>query len=272
MALSIDEDLSTPALLRAARGAYAQAMRAALADVGVDDLPKNGAFILAGIDASGGPRTELPQELGVTPKALRTAIEALVARGSSTAAPTRATAPSCSSRQPEADGRGRGQVRHRAVDGELRDNVTSERIEASQAGLLALAQIKGARRRRVAAGAGLALRSGAASPCSRCETCSGPPASYRALGFTVIPDEEGDAHAFARREAAGLHLVTDDHHAGTGVAYLHVRDADALDAEWQSADADGELRPVEATRYGMREGAFIDPDGNALHFGSNADE
>jgi uncharacterized glyoxalase superfamily protein PhnB len=92
-------------------------------------------------------------------------------------------------------------------------------------------------------------------------------ASYRAIGFTVIADEEGDAHAFARRDAAGLHLVTDDH-AGGGVAYLHVRDADELYAEWQSAKVDGELRPVEATSYGMREGAFVDPDGNAMCFGS----
>ncbi len=97
-------------------------------------------------------------------------------------------------------------------------------------------------------------------------------ASYRALGFTVIPDEEGEGHAFARREAAGLHLVADDHDAGGGVAYLHVRDADELYAEWREVDAGGELRPVETTGYGMREGAFIDPDGNALHFGSNVDD
>jgi DNA-binding MarR family transcriptional regulator/uncharacterized glyoxalase superfamily protein PhnB len=273
VALSIDEDLSTPALLRAARGAYAQAMRAALADAGVDDLPKNGAFILAGIDASGGPRTQLPQELGVTPKALRTAIEALVARGYVDRSPDSGDRPIAlqltARGQTAVDALTRGIA---AVDGELRGNVTSERIEAMQAGLLALAQIKGARKEAGGSRSRPRPQIRRCFPMFSVRDMQRAAASYRALGFTVIPDEEGDAHAFARREAAGLHLVTDDHHAGTGVAYLHVRDADALYAEWQSADADGELRPVEATRYGMREGAFIDPDGNALHFGSNADE
>lgn len=276
MALSIDQHLSTPALLRAARGAYAQAMRAALADAGVDDLPKNGAFILAGIDASGGPRTDLPQELGVTKQAVSNGnvIEALVARG-------------YVARSPDPGDRRRGalQLTDRgqtavdalsraiaSVDGELRGAVTSERMEAMRAGLLVLAQIKGARQEAGGSGSRPRPQIRRCFPMFSVRDMPRAAASYRALGFTVIPDEEGDAHAFARREAAGLHLVTDDHHAGTGVAYLHVRDADALYAEWQGADADGDLRPVEATGYGMREGMFIDPDGNALRFGSNADD
>ncbi len=272
VALSMDQDLSTPALLRAARGAYGQAMRAALADAGVDDLPRNGAFILAGIDASGGPRTDLPQELGVTKQAVSNVIEALVARGYVERSPgsddRRRIALELTDRgQTAVDALVRGIA---SVDGELRGTVTSDRMESMQAGLLALAQIKGAHQE---AGG---RRSRPRPQIRRCfpmfsvRDMQRAVASYRALGFTVVPDEEGDAHAFARREAAGLHLVTDDHHAGTGVAYLHVRDADALYAEWLGADAGGDLRPVEPTSYGMREGTFVDPDGNALHFGSNA--
>ena len=51
-------EYATPTLMRAARGAYAQSIRAQLHAIGVDDLPRNGAFILAGIDTSGGPRPD----------------------------------------------------------------------------------------------------------------------------------------------------------------------------------------------------------------------
>ena len=46
---------ATPTLMRAARGAYARSIRAQLHAIGIDDLPRNGAFILAGIDTTGGP-------------------------------------------------------------------------------------------------------------------------------------------------------------------------------------------------------------------------
>ena len=46
-------EYATPTLMRAARGAYAQSIRAHLHAIGVDDLPRNGAFVLAGIDPAG---------------------------------------------------------------------------------------------------------------------------------------------------------------------------------------------------------------------------
>ena len=78
---------ATPTLMRSARGAYAQSIRAELHAVGIDDLPRNGAFVLAGIDASGGPRQDLPSELGVTKQAVSLVIDALVNRGTSSAIP-----------------------------------------------------------------------------------------------------------------------------------------------------------------------------------------
>lgn len=50
--------------------------------------------------------------------------------------------------------------------------------------------------------------------------------------------------------------------------YLHVDDADALHAQWAVADLGGQLHPLSATDYGLREAAYADPDGNLLRFGS----
>ena len=74
-------EFATPTLMRSARGAYAQSIRAQLHAIGIDDLPRNGAFILAGIDPAGGPRQDLPAELGVTKQAVSLVIDVLVNRG-----------------------------------------------------------------------------------------------------------------------------------------------------------------------------------------------
>jgi DNA-binding MarR family transcriptional regulator len=272
MALVSEHDLTTPALLRAARGAYAQSMRAALADVGVEDLPRNGAFILAGIDSSGGPRTDIPRELGVTKQAVSNAIEALVVKGyverGADPGDRRRIALELTNRgQTAVDAVQRGIG---AVDDELNGRVGPEQVESLRAGLWALAQIKDAHKEGGTGRTRPTRQLRRCFPMFSVRDMTAATAHYRALGFTVVPDAEGDAHAFARREGAGLHLVVDDHADGGGVAYLHVRDADALYAEWQAADAGGELHPVETTSYGMREGTHVDHDGNAIHFGSDA--
>ncbi len=59
-------EFATPTLMRSARGAYARSIRAQLQAIGIDDLPRNGAFILAGIDSTGGPRGDL-QPISVSP-------------------------------------------------------------------------------------------------------------------------------------------------------------------------------------------------------------
>jgi pimeloyl-ACP methyl ester carboxylesterase len=64
------DEFAMPTLMRSARGAYARAIRAQLRLIGISDMPRNGAVILAGIDASGGPRQDLPAELGVTKQAV----------------------------------------------------------------------------------------------------------------------------------------------------------------------------------------------------------
>lgn len=50
------------------------------------------------------------------------------------------------------------------------------------------------------------------------------------------------------------------------MVYLHVDDA--LYSEWAAADLGGHPHPLTDTDYGLREGAYGDPDGNLLRFGS----
>ncbi len=102
--------------------------------------------------------------------------------------------------------------------------------------------------------------------------------NYQRLGFTVAgsaadgPAEDGDdLYAFAHRGDAWLHLapVGDiEAHSSHVAAFIYVTDADQLHAEWSGSGAGGRFVEPEPTPYGMREGAYIDVDGNLLRFGS----
>src|SRR5215469_16684337 len=74
-------DISTPTLMRLARGAYGRAIRAELQSLDAGDLPRNGAFVLAGVATTGGARTQRAGDLGVTKQAVSQAIDVLVDRG-----------------------------------------------------------------------------------------------------------------------------------------------------------------------------------------------
>ena len=56
--------------------------------------------------------------------------------------------------------------------------------------------------------------------------------------------------------------------ATTSACYLYVDDADALHAAWRASDVSGRLHAAEDTPYGLREFAYVDPDGNLLRVGS----
>jgi catechol 2,3-dioxygenase-like lactoylglutathione lyase family enzyme len=79
------DDTPIPTLMRGARGAYAQAIRAELEAIGVDDLPRNGAFVLFGTLAAGsGPEERGPAisaQLGISKQAVSQLVETLVGRG-----------------------------------------------------------------------------------------------------------------------------------------------------------------------------------------------
>jgi len=95
-------------------------------------------------------------------------------------------------------------------------------------------------------------------------------AHYAALGFRTLAYEGGDEYGFADRDGTGLHLAAsaegDAPHPGA--AYLYVRDADALYAEWTRPGIAGHTHPVGPTAYKLREGSHVDPDGNLIRFGS----
>src|ERR1700691_5657879 len=75
------EDVVIPALLRAARGSYSQAINAKLEAAGFADLPRNGAFVLGGMGNHGGTAVDMIRGLGVTKQAASQLIDTLVLRG-----------------------------------------------------------------------------------------------------------------------------------------------------------------------------------------------
>ena len=75
------DDIPMPALLRAARTAYGSAMRAALAEAGFDDIPKNGLYVIGALRRSGTPLSRIIQELGVSKQSAGQLVDALVLRG-----------------------------------------------------------------------------------------------------------------------------------------------------------------------------------------------
>lgn len=72
-----------PALLRHARTTYGAAMRAALAAVDCDDMPKNGMYVIGGLamGAGGVPLLQLVKELGVSKQSAGQLVDMLVQRG-----------------------------------------------------------------------------------------------------------------------------------------------------------------------------------------------
>ncbi len=202
-------EYATPTLMRSARGVYAQSIRAHLAAIGVEDLPRNGAFVLAGIGTSGGPRPDLPAGLGVSKQAVSQVIDILATRGYL----TRLADPG-DRRRVVLELTGRGQevldavVRAvEAVDRRLAERVPAGQIEAMRSALIALTQIKAD---AVSTGAGQRRAPGQLrriSPVFPVRDLSAALAHYAALGFEVLAHEGGHDYGFATREGAGLHLA-----------------------------------------------------------------
>jgi DNA-binding MarR family transcriptional regulator len=263
---------ATPTLMRAARGAYAQSIRARLHAIGVDDLPRNGVFVLAGIDPTGGPRHDLPTGLGVSKQAVSQVIDVLVNRGYLTRGPD-----SGDRRRISLELTGRGQEVVDAalhgvedVDQRLLERVSADQIEAMRVVLATLAEIKVS---GLETGTGLrrpARQFRQFSPIFPVRDLAAALAHYTALGFETLPYADGADYGFANRDGTGLHLAAhpDHGHQHTGGAYLYVRDADALYTEWSRPGIGGETQRPCSTEYGLREGAHTDPDGNLIRFGS----
>jgi DNA-binding MarR family transcriptional regulator len=128
------DDVPTPALLRAARGAYGLAIRRSLGDRGIDDMPANGPFVLGGIGNHGLPLGAVVQRLRVTKQAASELIDTLVRRG-------------YLSRTPDPDDRRRVNVTltdrgHEAADAVLAGVLAVDRELAKLVGVAGLEQLR----------------------------------------------------------------------------------------------------------------------------------
>jgi catechol 2,3-dioxygenase-like lactoylglutathione lyase family enzyme len=96
-------------------------------------------------------------------------------------------------------------------------------------------------------------------------------ARYRNLGFEVRAYEGSERYGFVRRGPVHLHLTEWSAHDPLITAsqvYLYVSDADAVRAEWAAAGVEGRLTEPADTPYGLREFAYVDPDGTLHRVGS----
>jgi DNA-binding MarR family transcriptional regulator len=75
------ETVVLPALLRAARTTYGTAIRAGLAGAGIDDMPRNGAFLVGAIARNGTPLSEVISDLGLSKQRAGQLVDTLVDRG-----------------------------------------------------------------------------------------------------------------------------------------------------------------------------------------------
>lgn len=90
---------------------------------------------------------------------------------------------------------------------------------------------------------------------------------YERMGFRV--ELYGD-FVMARRDDIELFFsLNPDHDPGKTASCIYVRvdDADALHANWVTANVPG-LRELRDSDYRMREFFYADPDGNLINFGS----
>lgn len=88
---------------------------------------------------------------------------------------------------------------------------------------------------------------------------------YERLGFGT--EAYDDSYGFIDRDGVELHISRAEG-PGRATCYLFVADTDALVAEWRAADVEGEIIEPFDTDYGIREAAYVDPDGNRIRIGS----
>lgn len=79
------EDLSIPSLMRESRDVYRDAIGRALTDAGCDDIPRNGIYVLAGLDQSApepkfSPQADVVASLGLSKQTASQLIDTLVLR------------------------------------------------------------------------------------------------------------------------------------------------------------------------------------------------
>jgi DNA-binding MarR family transcriptional regulator len=142
-----DAEIVIPALLRAARGSYGNAVRAQLARAGFDDMPRNGAFVLGAVGSHGAPFADAVAGLGASKQAASQLVDTLVLRGYVERSPD-----PIDRRRLNVTLTERGQAAAaavdsavRSIDGQLATKLSEQDIAALRRGLGALAEIAAAR-------------------------------------------------------------------------------------------------------------------------------
>lgn len=105
--------------------------------------------------------------------------------------------------------------------------------------------------------------------------------TYALLGFRAKPYQRAEIvegrgpaqvlYGFLFLDGIQIHLcqVADiDPQSNLSEVYLYVDDAPGLHAKWSASGAPGEFVEPSETEYGLCEGAYVDPDGNSLRYGS----
>jgi hypothetical protein len=94
---------------------------------------------------------------------------------------------------------------------------------------------------------------------------------YRKLGFAASSYEGPERYGFVDRGSVSMHLSEWDEHDPKRTAsslHFYVSDADALYAEWKAREnLEGRLIAPHDTPYGLREFAYVDPDGTLHRIG-----
>lgn len=94
---------------------------------------------------------------------------------------------------------------------------------------------------------------------------------YRRLGFEARAYTGDARYGFVERDAVSLHLsesVDHDPLRGAPMIYLDVSDADAVYREWSAAGVEGRFVEPRDMEWGMREFAYVDPDGTLHRVGT----
>src|SRR3954454_22508341 len=94
---------------------------------------------------------------------------------------------------------------------------------------------------------------------------------YSRMGFRTSPYDGPEEYGFADRDEVAFHLAQSTVHdplTSSVMVYLYVSDADELHAQWTAAGIEGRHHAPSDTAYGLREGAYVEPDGNLLRYGS----
>jgi hypothetical protein len=105
--------------------------------------------------------------------------------------------------------------------------------------------------------------------------------NYALLGFRPKPYQRAEVvegsrlsevlYGFVFRDGLQLHLCQVagiDPQTNLSEVYLYVDDAQELHRQWRDSGAVGSFVEPTDTEYGLCEGAYLDPDGNSLRYGS----